>query len=140
MNYFTGKRMNTVGHIISAAVDDGQMDCEDDARVHVWVVCSAWSTRRAFLTDGAPFLRAQLTAGVGDHGHGISDDYVTALLADERYVRELRLNVERHVTGRFFYVELIGPPDEAEPGERIEIISVRPTPPREEVERRLGIR
>lgn len=138
MNYFTGKPLDTVGHVIAATVDSGQLDCEDTARVHAWVVCPAWSVRRAFIVDGEPFVRAAL--GAPTRGPAASTDYLDALLSDERYAQSLRTAVEHHVVGMHFYIELVGPTDEAEPGERIEIRSVRCTPPLEEVERRLGIR
>ncbi|MET9321912.1 RusA family crossover junction endodeoxyribonuclease [Streptomyces sp. NPDC003038] len=47
----------TVVRVI-AVQEGGQMDCCDTDSAHVWVRVMAWSPRRAFLTDAAPFVAA----------------------------------------------------------------------------------
>lgn len=138
MNWFTGKPLTTTAFVVGVDTngDGDRMDCEDDARIHIWLCIPAWSTRRAVYTGGDEFFRAYL--GTGPNGEGLPAEEIDRLLggyalarARERYAKAMR--------GMHFYVSLIGPTDEAEPGERIEFTKIEATPPIEEVMARLGM-
>lgn len=97
--------IRTVVHIIGVDVDDMAMDCCDDDRVHVWVVVSTWSPRRAVLVQGTQFAEA---AGCAP-GELVGLHFMTDLPYGE-------------------------PPFIAEPGERIEFGRLELCPPIEELE------
>lgn len=54
----TPTALTTPVRVLSVDVKAGQLDCCDDDTAHVWVVVTAWSPRRAFLTGAAPFAAA----------------------------------------------------------------------------------
>jgi len=54
----TPTALTTVVRVLSVDVKAGPLDCEDDDTTHVWVVVTAWSPRRAFLTGAQQFAAA----------------------------------------------------------------------------------
>lgn len=54
----TRTALTTPVRVLSVDFRAGQLDCCDDDTAHVWVVVTAWSPRRAFLTGAAPFAAA----------------------------------------------------------------------------------
>lgn len=133
MNWFTGKKMTTNVSVLAVSVDDMPMDCCDESRVHVWLYCMAWSVRRAFQVGGDEFLRVFARSG------GMTDERLDELFASEGNRTHFLRAYAQAMVGEHFYVEMIGPPAEAEPGEHIEITDIQLCPPIEEVMARLGI-
>jgi hypothetical protein len=133
VNYFAGKRLNTVAHVIAVETGDGRMDCSDDSRIKVWLCVPAWSTRRAMLTDGDEFFR------VHGRDQGLGDEPIEHMLSDDPVGQQMLPRWAQQLAGVHFFVDFTAPDDEAEAAERIEFHEIRATPPIEDVKRRLGI-
>jgi hypothetical protein len=117
INYLAGKKIETTVRVLAVTVDALPMDGEDGDRVHLWLSCESWSTRRAFLAGGDDFLRSYLGA----------KGYTSAQIEQLRSARgtgALR-SLADTMTGKTFEVVLVCPPDGAAPGERIEITAIR---------------
>ncbi|MBO2461723.1 hypothetical protein [Actinomadura violacea] len=99
------KLQRTVLHIVAVETDDFRMDCCDTDPVHVWVVVSTWSTRRAVQVQGTQFAQAA----------GCAPEELVGL----------------HFMADLPYGE---PPFKAEPAERIEFARLEACPPIEEVD------
>jgi hypothetical protein len=110
--------METVGYIIAASVDDGRMDCEDDDRIHVWLVVPAWGVRRAMQVQGSPFVRTWLAH------RKLPSLYISAVLGGSSSSAELR-EYSDQVLGKHFRFTIVLPPYEEEAGERVEITDIR---------------
>lgn len=93
--------MRTVIRILDAELDGMRLDCEDTARVHVWVFAFAWDSRRAFLTSGDPLMEFMGWE---------PKDYSPANVAS--------------LVGLRFVAEFDEPVHEPEPGERIELRNI----------------
>ncbi|XUL90007.1 hypothetical protein ACQ86D_28000 [Streptomyces galilaeus] len=71
-------RTTTAVLSIVAVETGGKLDCCDTDTVHVWVIVSAWSPRRAYLTGARPFLNT-----VGCAPHDLVHEYFTATVPVE---------------------------------------------------------
>jgi hypothetical protein len=138
MSYFTDRHLKTTCYIIAVDTSGARMDCEDTSRMHVWVACPAWSSRRAFYTGGDEFFRAAMSAIEGED-RGLRPDQIDHMLdPDDPVGSDMLDRWAKMLVGRHFYIDFDGPADEAEPAERIEFRSIELAPPIEEVMARLA--